>query len=76
MCIYQLLEELSMLEQTRHSRTILCGDFNLDQMIKKNVDAFQQLREYFDFCQRLKYSTHIHRGILDLVFDQEGTEAV
>ena len=76
MFIYQLLQELSMLEETHHYRTILCGDFNLDQMIHENVDAFQQLREYFNFVQRVKYSTHIHGGILDLVFDQERTEAV
>ena len=74
--IYQLLQELSMLEETRHYRTILCGDFNLDQMIQDNVDAFHQLCECFKFVQRVKYSTHIHGGILDLVFDQEGTEAV
>ena len=74
--IYQLLQELSMLEETHYYRTILCGDFNLDQMIQENVDAFQQLREYFNFVQRVRYSTHIHGGILDLVFDQEGTEAV
>ena len=45
-------------------------------MIQENVDVFQQLCEYFNFVQRVKYSTHIHGGILDLVFDQEGTEAV
>ena len=65
-----------MIEETRHYRTILCGDFNLDQMIKKNVAAFQQLCEYFNFVQHIKYSTHIHGGILDLVFDREGSEAV
>ena len=74
--IYQLLQEISMLEETPHYRTILCGDFNLDYMLQENVDAFQQLCEYFNFVQRVKYSTHIHGGILDLVFDQEGTEAV
>ena len=71
--IFQLFQELSMLEETRQYRTILCGDFSLDQMIQDNVqDNFQQLREYFNFVQRVKYSTHIHGGIFDLVFDQEG----
>ena len=45
-------------------------------MIQENIDAFQQLREYFHFVQCLEYSTHIRGGILDLGFYQEGTEAV
>ena len=43
-------------------------------MLQENVNASQQLREYF--VQRVKYSTHIHGCTLDLVFDQERTEAV
>ena len=72
--LYELLQELSMLEETQHYRTILLGDFNLDQMLQENVFAFQQLCEYFKFNQRVKYSTHILGGILDLVFDQKRTE--
>ena len=72
--IYQLLQELSMLEETQHYRTILLGDFNLDQMLQENVHAFQQLCEYFKFNQCVKYPTHILGGILALVFDQKRTE--
>ena len=61
-----------MLQETQHYRTILLGDINLDQMLQENVYAFQQLCEYFKFNQRFKYSIHILRGILDLVFDKKG----
>ena len=30
--MYQLPQELSMIEETRHPRMILCGDFNMNQM--------------------------------------------
>ena len=74
--LYELLQELRMLEEIQHYRTILLGDFNLDQMLQENVHAFQQLCEYFKFNQRVKYSTQILGGILDLVFDQKRTETV
>ena len=65
-----------MLEEICHYKKILCGDLNLEHMLQENVDAFQQLGEYLNFVQRVKYSTHIHWGILHLVFEQERTEAV
>ena len=74
--LYQLLQELSMIEETRHHRMILCGDFNLDQLLQENVNAFQRLLQEFNLHQRVTYSTHIHGGILDLVFDQARTDAV
>ena len=40
------------------------------------MEAFQKLHEYFNFVQLVRYSTHIHGSILDLVFNQERTEAV
>ena len=55
---------------------ILCGDFNLDQLLQENVNAFQRLLQEFNLHQRVTYSTHIHGGILDLVFDQARTDAV
>ena len=74
--LYQLLQELSMIEETRHHRMILCGDFNLDQLLQENVNAFQRLLQEFNLHQRVTYSTHIHGGILDLVFDQERKDTV
>ena len=74
--LYQLLQELSKIEETRHHRMILCGDFNLDQLLQENVNAFSRLLQEFNLHQRVTYSTHIHGGILDLVFDQVRTDAV
>ena len=74
--LYQLLQELSMIEETRHHRMILCGDFNLDQLLQENVNAFNRLLQEFNLHQRVTYSTHIHGGILDLVFDQERKDTV
>ena len=55
---------------------ILCGDFNLDQLLQENVNAFNRLLQEFNLHQRVTYSTHIHGGILDLVFDQERKDTV
>ena len=74
--LYQLLQELSMIEKTRCHMMILCGDFNLDQLLQENVNAFQRLLQEFNLHQRVTYSTHIHGGILDLVFDQERASTV
>ena len=52
-----------MFEETCHCRTILFRDFNCDQMLQEKVDAFQQLREYYNFVQGVKYYAHIHGGI-------------
>ena len=55
---------------------IVLGDFNIDQMLSENVNAFQQFCDRYHFTQRSRYSTHIHGGILDLVFDQKKSEPV
>ena len=47
--LYQLLQELSKIEETRHHRMILCGDFNLDQLLQENVNAFQRLLQESNF---------------------------
>ena len=56
--------------------TIVLGDFNLDQMHKPYVDLFRGIRERFSLTQRSNYSTHIHGGILDLVFHNKKHEPV
>jgi hypothetical protein len=65
-----------MIEETHHHRMILCGDFNLNQLLQENVIAFLRLPQEFNLHQRVTYSTHIHGGILNLVFDQERTDTV
>ena len=65
--INDLMDDLSYLP-TKY-RTFIVGDFNLDQMLEENVQLFQPLINQFNFIQRSRYSTHIHGGILDLVFD-------
>ena len=37
--LYQLLQELRMIEETRHHRMILCGDFNMDQLLQENKSS-------------------------------------
>ena len=65
--IEDLIEQLSELP-TEH-RTIILGDFNLDLMLRENVDKFAPLVTRFHLYQRSDYTTHINGGILDLVFD-------
>ena len=55
---------------------ILCGDYNMDQMLQENVNALQRLLQEFNLHQRVIYSTHKLGGILDLVFDRERTDAI
>ena len=52
--MYQFLQKHSMLEEAHNFKTILCGDFNCDQIVKENVDAFQQLCKYLNFTQCVK----------------------
>ena len=74
--IYHMIHELSRLDEVATCRTIVLGDFNIDQMLPENVNAFQQFCDRYHFTQRSRYSTHIHGGILDLVFDQKKSEPV
>ena len=72
--IQELIHQLGMLPTYKY-RTMVVGDFNLDQLLSENVDMLRPLCTQFNFCQRSEYSTHIHGGILDLVFDNGRTEA-
>ena len=78
--VYDLIQEISMLSMDLLSygeyRTLIVGDFNLDQMLNENVSEFESLCTYFNCVQRSGYSTHILGGILDLVFDNKRSEPV
>ena len=50
---------------TQH-RMLIVGDFNLDQILLEHVAK----------SQRSQYSTHIHGGILDLVFGTSNSNAI
>ena len=60
---------------TQHRMSIV-GDFNLDQMLLEHVAKVNPLIQNFNLSQRSQYSTHIHGGILDLVFDTSNSNAV
>lgn len=56
------------------NRTLVIGDFIVDQMLHENSEKFQLYLEFefysqFQLCQRCNDSTHTLGGILDLVFD-------
>ena len=65
--INDLIGELTQLPT--EYRMLIVGDFNLDQMLHENVEKMNPLIAQFNLHQRSQYSTHIHVGILDLVFD-------
>ena len=60
---------------TQH-RILIVGDFNVDQMLPQNVAKVLPLAESLNLFQRSSYSTHIHAGILDLVFDTTNFDTV
>ena len=60
---------------TQH-RMLIVGDFNLDQMLPEHVAKVDPLIQNFSLSQRSRYSTHIHGGILDLVFDTSNSNIV
>ena len=75
--VNDLIEELTQLSTyTAYSRTLVVGDFNMDQLLKVNEEKFNPLIEGFRLIQRSRYSTHIRGGILDLVFDDRNSESV
>ena len=65
--VAEFAEELLLLPTNK--RTIILGDFNMDQMLSNNVELLQPLVTQFHLHQRVKFSTHIHGGILDIVLD-------
>ena len=55
---------------------LIVGDFNLDQMLPEHAAKVDPLIQNFNLSQRLQYSTHIHWGISDLVFDTSSSDTV
>ena len=53
-------------------RTIIAGDFNMPS----NSDVLNEVFPPTVFHQRSQYSTHIHGGILDLVFDDKKSDPI
>ena len=69
-CI-SLINELPM-----QHRMLIVGDLDLDQMLPKHVAKVNPLIQNFNLSQCSQCSTHIHGGILDLVFDTSNSNAV
>ena len=66
------LGQLRSLVLEDNYRTILAGDFNMPD----NLDVLDEVLPSTTFHQRSQYSTHIHGGILDIVFDDEKPDPV
>ena len=60
---------------TQH-RMLVVVDFNLDQMLPEHVAKVDPLIQNLKLSQRSQYSTHIHGGMLDLVFDTLNSNTV
>ena len=60
---------------TQH-RMLVVEDLNLNQMLPEHVAKVDPLIQTFNLSQRSQYSTHIHGGILDLVFDASNSNTV
>ena len=54
-------------------RKVIVGDFNLDLRLQDNNDLIEYYCNQLDMVQKVDYTTHIHGGILDLVFDINGS---
>ena len=55
---------------------LIVGDFDLDQMLPVHVVKVDPLNRNFYLSQHSQYSTHIHGGILDLLFDTSNSNTV
>ena len=60
---------------TQHRIFIVC-DFSFDQMLLDNIAKANPLIQNFNLSQRLQYSTDIHGGSVDPVFDISNSNAV
>ena len=63
-------------ELSAQYRTQIDGYVNLDQMLHTIVTRIEPLIQNFNLSQRSQYSTHIHGGIFNLVFDTSNSNAV
>ena len=55
---------------------LIVSDFNLDQMLPEHVAKVDPQIQNFNLSQLSQYSTHIHGGILDLVFHTSNPNTV
>jgi hypothetical protein len=67
--INDLISEIDALPP---ARKILCGDFNIDQLLEENRALISSVSSNTGLNQIVNYSTHNFGGILDLVFLEEG----
>ena len=70
--VYRMTGPLEL--PTQH-RILIVGDFDLDQLLLENVAKVDPLIQNFNH-QASQYSTDIHGGLLDLVFDTSNSIAV
>ena len=63
-------------ELSAQYRAQIDGYVNLDQMLPTIVTKIEPLIQNFNLSQRSQYSTHIHGGILNLVFDTSNSNVV
>ena len=55
---------------------LIVGGFNIDQMLPEHVAKVDPVIQNFNLSQRPQYSTRIHGGILDLMFDTSNSNTV
>ena len=55
---------------------LIVGGFNIDQMLPEHVAKVDPVIQNFNLSQRSQYSTRIHGGILDLMFDTSNSNTV
>ena len=63
-------------EQPAQQRTLIVFYFNLYQMMPENIAKVRPFIQNFNLSQSLEYSTHMHKGLLDLGFDASNSNAV
>ena len=71
--LYILQDELQKLPSG--FRTIITGDFNMDQRLDENVEMLNLLvNQRIGFHNKVNFSTHVQGGILDLFLDSHITQ--
>ena len=73
--VYSFIDKFILLmnELPIQHRILIVGHFNLEKMLPENVANIAPLIQSFDLSQCSQYSTHIHGGILNLVFDSSNS---
>ena len=67
---------LLIMELPIQHRILIVVDFNRGQMLPENIAKVDSLIQNFNLSPCSQYSTHIHAGLLDLVFDLSNSDAV